>query len=219
MNRILLLLAIVSFIAVGCITSKSLAKKAVILEQAGEYTAAAELFYQSVQRKPQNTDAIIGVKRTGKKVLNNKLKKFSQLSIQENYEDATYAYLDAEKYVKHIKNVNVVLEIPSNYQEKYTEVLDQFLINKYDKGLQMIEIENFTEAEKCFNDIYKFDKTFKDVAELRNIAYLEPFYRKANKLKKDKEYRKAYSAYNRILTRVGNYKEFKKEYGICACKR
>ncbi len=206
----ILLLTIVSLIAVGCVTSKSLAKKAVLLEQAGEYTAASELFYQSIQRNPRNTDAIIGIKRTGNKVLTDKLKKFSQLSIQENYEDATYAYLDANKYVDYIKNVNVILEIPENYQEKYTEVLNQFLTNKYEKGLKMIGIENFTEAEKCFNEIYKFDKNFKDVAELRNIAYLEPYYRKADKLKKDKEYRKAYNAYSRILSRVGNYKDTKK---------
>ncbi len=218
MKRILLLLTVVSLIAVSCVTSKGLVKKAVVLEQAGEYTASSELFYQSIKKNSRNTDAIIGVKRTGEKVLSDKLKKFSKLSLQGNYEEANNAYLDAQKYVSYIEKVDVILEIPDNYKDKYTEVLNQFLTDKYDKGLKMIDVENFTEAEKCFNEIYKYNKNFKDVSELRNIAYLEPYYRKADNLKKNKEYRSAYYEYNKILARVSNYKDTKKSAAYVLAK-
>jgi len=210
MRKLILLLPFLALIAVSCVTSKSLSKKAIVLENAGEYTAAADLFYQSIQRNPNNTDAIIGVKRSGTKVLNDYLRKFSQYAIQEDFERATYAYLDALTYQEKLDRVHVKLEIPVNSQNKYTEVLNSYLTQKYDRGLDLISIEKFDEAEKCFNEIYKFDKNFKDVAELRNIAYLEPFYRKAEKLKNDKEYRDAYDAYSKILQRVGNYKDTKK---------
>jgi len=210
MRRILLLFPIIAFIAFGCVTSRSLSKKAVVLEEAGEYTAAADLFYQSIQRNPRNTDAIIGIKRAGNKVMKDYLRKFSQYAIQEDYEKSTYAYLDAMLYQNKLEKVNVKIEIPPVSQNKYQEVLNQFLTQKYDRGLGFINIEKFDEAEKCFNEIYKFDKTFKDVAELRNIAYLEPFYRKAEMLKNDKQYRDAYDAYTKILQRVGNYKSTQK---------
>ena len=210
MKRLILLLPILALLNFSCITSRSLSKKAVVLENAGEYTAAADLFYQSIQRNPHNTDAIIGIKRSGTKVLNDYLKKFSQYAIQEDYERATYAYLDAEKYQNKLESVKVKVDIPIASQNKYKEVLNSYLSEKYERGLDLISIEKFDESEKCFNEIYKFDKNFRDVAELRNIAYLEPFYRKAEKLKSDKQYRDAYDAYSKILQRVGNYKETKK---------
>ena len=210
MKRLLFILPLIAIISFSCVTSRSLSKKATVLEEAGEYTAAADLFYLSIQKKPTNTDAIIGLKRTGKKVLADYLKIFSEKAIKEEYQDATYAYLDAVRYQIKLEQVRVKVEIPSNSQEKYKEVLNLFLTKKYENGLKLINIEQFSEAEKCFNEIYKFDKSFKDVAELRNIAYLEPFYRKAQEQKSSKLYRDAYYSYKKILDRVGDYKETKK---------
>jgi len=210
MRKLILLFPLFAILTISCITSRSLSKKAIILEDAGEYTAAADLFYQSIIKKSTNTDAIIGLKRTGKKVINDRLREFSKYALQEKYEEATYSYLAAEKYQAKLARVRVRIEIPTISQEKYNEVLNQYLSKKYERGLSFINIEEFDKAEKCFNEIYKFDKTYKDVSELRNIAYLEPFYRKAEKLKNNKEYRDAYDAYSKILQRVGNYKDTKK---------
>jgi len=184
-----------------------LSKKAKTLEDAGQYTAAADLYYQSILKNYSNTDALIGMNRTGKQVMSNYLGVFSKYVFDENYEKATYAYLDALAYQKKLKNVNIEIPISQTNEDKYHDAMNSFLDLKYNDGLKFIELEQFEEAEKCFNEVYKFDKNYKEVNELRNIAYLEPYYRKAEKYKDDKQYRKAYKAYNRILSRVGNYKD------------
>jgi len=209
MNRLLLLFFVLAVVTSSCVTSKSLSKKGKILEDAGQYTAAADLYYQSILKKNTNTDALIGMNRTGKQVLNKYLEVFSKYVFEENYEKATYAYMDALAYQKKLKGVNIDIPISQANEDKYKDARTSYLSQKYDEGLKFIELERFPDAEKCFNEVYKFDQNFKDVNELRNIAYLEPYYRKAEKYKDDKEYRKAYDAYNRILSRVGNYKDTK----------
>jgi len=207
MQKLLLFIPIILLMLQACVTSKSLSKKAEKMDQAGQYVAAADLYYQSIRKNPNNTDALIGMNRAGTKVLNDYLRDFSKKALDENYKEAVYKYLEALDYQKKIKDVNVDLKIAPNYEQKYKEVKQEYIKQQYDKGLKQIGIEQFAEAEKSFNEVYKFDKNYKDVAELRNIAYLEPYYRKAEKLKDEKQYREAYNIYNKILSRVGNYKE------------
>ncbi|MBN2668057.1 MAG: hypothetical protein JXR60_02410 [Bacteroidales bacterium] len=209
MKKIALLLVLFATIIFGCATSKSLAKKALSLENSGQYLAASELYFQSILKNPNNVDALSGMKRTGSKVLDDHLSKFSKAKLDDNYKAAVYAYLDAEAYQNRIKGVNVSLAIPEFTTEDYKAVKDAYLEQEYEAGLQKIESESFSEAETKFNEIYKFDPNYKDVKELRNIAYLEPYYRKAETFKDNQEYRKAYQAYETILKRVPNYKETK----------
>ncbi len=207
MKRLLLIASIILLSFQACVTSKSLSKKAAKMDQAGQYVAAADLYYQSISKNPNNTDALIGMNRAGTKVLNDYLRDFSKASLDEDYKTAVYKYLEAEAYQKKIRGVNVDLKIASNHTQKFEEVKEEYVKQEYENGLKQIGIESFTEAEKSFNEVFKFDKNYKDVAELRNIAYLEPYYRKAEKLKEEKEYREAYNIYNKILARVGNYKD------------
>lgn len=209
MRKLLLFTPIILLLLQACVTSKSLSKKATKMDQAGQYVAAADLYYQSIRKNPNNTDALIGMNRAGTKVLNDYLRDFSKSALDENYKEAVYKYLDALDYQKKIRDVNVDLKIAPNYERKFEEAKQEYIKQEYNEGLKQMGIEHFTDAEKSFNEVYKFDKNYKDVAELRNIAYLEPYYRKAEKLKDEKEYREAYNIYNKILSRVGNYKETK----------
>ena len=56
--------------------SKKLTKQGYELEQAGMITEAAEHYYRALLRKDNNVDAMIGLKRTGQVVLENKLDNF-----------------------------------------------------------------------------------------------------------------------------------------------
>lgn len=207
MKRILLFTPIIFLFLLACTTSKSLSKKATNMEEAGQITSAADLYYQAVRKNPNNTDALVGMNRTGTKVLSEYLRDFSKLAIAEDYKSAVYKYLDVLSYQKKIRAVNVDLKIAPNYEQKFEEVKEEYIKQQYDEGLKLIGVESFSEAEKRFNEVYKFNQNYKDVAELRNIAYLEPFYRKAEKLRDEKQYREAYNSYQKILSRVGNYKE------------
>jgi tetratricopeptide (TPR) repeat protein len=209
MKYFILLFSIFLLSLQSCTTSKALAKKALKLEEASQYASAADIYYLSAKKDNANIDALTGLKRTGDRVLNDYLKDFSKDKLNENYKKATYTYLDAEKYVAKIKIVGVELEIPEFTQEDFKIVKKLHLNKEYEEGLKLIESENFTEAEQRFNEVYKFDKNYKDIKELRNIAFLEPFYRKAETYKNNKEYRKAYEAYQKILNRLPNYKDSK----------
>ena len=210
MKRFLFFLAFVSLIFVSCTSSKGLVKKAKKLESTHQYQAASELYFLAVKKKSTNIDALSGMERTGRLVLDDKLKSFSEAKLNEDYKTATYAYLDAVKYQKRIQSINIKLPI-SNYQKEDFEIVqDKYLNQEYQLGLDLIEHEQFSKAEQKFNEIFKFNKDFKNVRELRNIAYLEPYYRKAEQFKNEKEYRKAYYAYQKILARVDDYKDTKK---------
>jgi len=207
MRRLLLLAPIILLLLQACVTSKSLSKKAAKMEAAGQYTAAADLYYQSLIKNSANTDALLGMKRTGEKVLRGYLQDFSKYAAAEDYKSAVYKYLDALDYQKTIRLVKVDLKIDPNYEQKYEEVKAEYIKREYNDGLKEMGIENFKAAEKHFNEVYKFDQTYKDVAELRNIAYLEPYYRKAEAFKDDQQWRQAYNIYSKILSRVGDYKD------------
>lgn len=203
----LLFLPLVLLLLQACVTSKSLSKKAAKLESAGQYINAADMYYQSLQKNPRNTTALVGMNRTGNRVIGDYLREFSKFAMAEDYKRATYAYLEVLDYQKKIKTVNVDLKIPPLSQDKFEEVKAEYIRSQYDEGLKNIAIEEFTKAEKNFNEVYKFDQNYKDVADLRNIAYLEPIYRKAERLKDEKQYRQAYNIYTKILKRVGDYKQ------------
>lgn len=207
MKKLLLIVPILLMILQGCVTSNSLSKKASKLEDAGQYAAAADMYYQSIVKNPRNTDALIGMNRTGKRVMSDYLREFSKYAMAEDYKRATYAYMDALAYQKKIKGINVDLKIPPSNEDKFEEVKTAYISAQYEDGLKNIALEEFNKAEKNFNEVYKFNQNYKDVAELRNIAYLEPYYRKAEKLKDEKQYRDAYNIYSKILQRVGNYKD------------
>ncbi len=207
MKKLLLLMPFILLMLQSCVTSKSLSKKAEKMEQAGQYVAAADLYYQAIKKNAGNTDALLGMKRTGTKVLNDYLKDFSKAAAAGDYKTAVYKYLEATDYQEKIRMANVDLKITPNYEQKFEDVKSQYIKDEYNAGLKEMGIENFQAAEKHFNEVYKFDKNYKDVAELKNIAYLEPYYRKAEKYKEEKQWRQAYNIYNKILDRVGDYKD------------
>lgn len=209
MKKIILFLIAFTLIIQACTTSKSLAKKAKTMEDTGQYKTASELYFQSLRKDANNIEAVAGMKRSGTMVLNEYLSQFSQEKLNENYKAATYTYIDAVAYVNKIKTVKVNLVIPEFTSEDFKNVRSSYLNQEYEAGLKLIEDENFSGAEQKFNEIYKFDQEYKEVKELRNIAYLEPLYRTAETFKDNQDYRKAYYAYQKILARVPNYKNTK----------
>ena len=191
MKKIIFFLLII-FSLQACVTSNGLARKAAKMEQAGQTEMAANLYYQAVIRNRTNVTALQGMKRTGNKIISKYLSNFSENKLKDNYKQAVYSYLNAKEYQKKISKLNVSLEIPSFYEDDYKIVKDKYLDQEYEKGVDFINKENFSDAEHCFNEIFRFDKNYKDAASLKNIAYLEPLYRKAEEAKKLKKYRDAY---------------------------
>lgn len=198
-----------SFALTSCNGSKAFTKRAVKLEEAGMVTDAANSYYVAVMKNRTNVDAQIGLKRTGQTVLNKKLNEFAQAKSFGNKKEAVYKFLNADEYFTKISNVGVTLEVPEFYLTDYIDVRDSYLADLYDEGTQLLEEEQFGQAEQRFAEIQKLDPEFKDAAELKDIAYLEPLYNDGVSALNAEMYRSAYNNFDKVIKRQSTYKDAK----------
>ncbi len=200
-----LLLLFFTIILSSCV-SKKLTKQAYELEQAGMITEAADHYYRALLRKNNNVDAMIGLKRTGQVVLENKLNNFYDAYLNNQVELAVNDYLDAREYEENVGELGVGLVFPQKYDEYYQEVKSTHLSEKYKQGYRLLQEERFREAAEVFRDIIILEDDYKDVKALYNEARNEPDYRAALEAMDQDKYRMAYDLFNIILNRAGNYK-------------
>jgi len=177
----------------GCSGSKSFAKKAGKLDEAGMYAEAADMYLQAVQRNGKNVDAKIGLKQTGQKLLEDKLSTFfKSMAVSDAKGQSVSAYLEAKSYQERVEHLGVILEIP---------------VDLYNDGQALLEIQDFPSAERKFSEIAKLEPGYKDASSLQAVAYLEPLYRAAKVDLAAEHYRKAYDALNKVVAKDPNFKD------------
>lgn len=196
----LILLITISIIAVACTGTKKMYKKAVAFEQQGMYAEAASYYLNALHRKSTNVEAAIGLKRTGQLVLDDYLADYFKVHTAKQFKEAVYAYKKAEDYQKAAKRYSVQLEMPSYYVDYYNEDLDYYLASLYDKAMSHLDKEDFDASAKVLDEILNLKPDYKDVAELKTFARLEPIYRKANTALEEKKYRKAYYLFEKTIS-------------------
>ncbi|MBU2652216.1 MAG: hypothetical protein KKA81_14905 [Bacteroidetes bacterium] len=201
----LLLLSILALLVSSCV-SKRLAKKGYDLEQAGMVTEAADYYFRALLKKKDNVPAIIGLKRTGQLVLDDKLGRFYNAYKNNQVETAVNAYLDARKYADDVDKLGVDLIFPHEYEQYYDDVKSTHLSERYSTGYRLLQEERFQEAAAIFREIIVLEDNYKDVKALYHEARNEPDYRAALEAMDQKKFRKAYDLFGMILHRSGNYK-------------
>ena len=201
-------LLLLAAIAVGCSGSKSFAKKAGKLDQAGMYAEAADMYLQAVQRNKKNVDAKIGLKQTGQKLLEDKLSTFfKSVAVGDAKGQAVSTYLDAKAYQERVERLGVILEIPDHYRSDFDKVKGEYLIQLYSEGQALLEVQDFPSAERKFSEIAKLEPGYKDASSLQAVAYLEPLYRTGKGDLAAGNYRKAYNALNKVVTKDQGFKD------------
>ncbi len=208
MKKIFTITAIILSLALvfgGCAT-KRYTKKGLKLEALGQYSDAADMFYQAVVIKKTNLEALAGLKRSGQMTLSKKLSEFNQAYNNQNNKEAVYYYQDAKAYYNKITSVGVELNFPSFYDEYYNEVKDIYLEDKYYEGTNLLDAEKFTEAETIFREIVKLQENYKDAKEKLITATNEPKYRDGLRMMENEQYRKAYYVFDGIIKTAGAYK-------------
>ncbi|MDB2442547.1 CsgG/HfaB family protein [Flavobacteriales bacterium] len=191
---------LVLFILVSCTGTKKMTKRALAFEQQGMYTEAANYFLEALRRKSTNIDAAMGLKRTGQLVLDDLLAAFFKSHTSKAYKNSVYAYLKAENYKSSAAAFTVSLEVPSYYPEYYKEDLAFYLAAIYDDAMSCLDKEEFDKGLSYLDEILQLDATYKDVAELKTYARLEPVYRNANLALETKKFRKAYYLFGKTIT-------------------
>lgn len=182
-------------------------KKGTILEENEQYIEASNFYFEALDRKSTNVDAIIDLKRVGKIVLNQYLNEFYKEDAMGNTKSAVYAYLKASDYQKKLSEYKVYESIPDHYLEKYKNVKRTYLQNLYEKGGNLLEEKSYKNAENNFIEVLKFDSQYKDAENLKDIAYVEPIFIKAKQQLEGENYRDAYNNFELVLKRIPNYKD------------
>lgn len=175
-------------------------KKAVSFEQEGMYTEASSYYLLALERKSTNVDAAIGLKRTGQLVMDDYLADFFKSHTAEEYKAAVYSYLKAKEWQEKVGVFKVSLEIPDYYTSYYNEDLSVYLSQLYDEALSYLDKEEFDLGAAKLDEILSLKIDYKDVAELKSYARLEPLYRKGNKALEMKKFRKAYGLFGRTIS-------------------
>jgi Curli production assembly/transport component CsgG len=206
MNRYIPLLFL-ALLFTACQNSKHFTKLGQKQEAAGLTREAAESYYTALIKKRANLDAQIGLKKNGQLVLNTKLNDFSQKNSFGSRKEAVYAFHEARDYKNKIAGVGVDLLIPDYQNADYEKAKRDYLTELYENGTKLLEDNKFSEAEGNFNEIAALDPNFKDAGELKDIAYIEPIYQKAQQDFEVKHYRACYEGILKVEERKLNYKE------------
>lgn len=192
----------------GCTGSKSFAKKGLKLDEAGLYAEAAGMFEESARRNVNNVEAKIGLKRTGQRLLDDKLSAFFKANAMGSAKgDAVAAYQDAKAYQERIARLGVALEIPDHYRADFERVKGEYLVELYNEGQELLAKEQHKAAEQVFAKIMRLEPNYKDASSLQNVAYLEPLYRQGKADLEAKAYRKAYASLEKVIARDAGYKD------------
>ena len=191
---------LVLFILVSCTGTKKMTKRALAFEQQGMYTEAANYFLEALRRKSTNIDAAMGLKRTGQLVLDDLLAAFFKSHTSKAYKTSVYTYLKAENYKSSAAVFKVSLEVPSYYPGYYKEDLAFYLAAIYDDAMSCLDKEEFDKGLSYLDEILRLDAAYKDVAELKTYARLEPVYRKANLALETKKFRSAYYLFGKTIS-------------------
>lgn len=191
---------LVLFILVSCTGTKKMTKRALAFEQQGMYTEAANYYLEALRRKSTNIDAAMGLKRTGQLVLDDLLAAFFKSHTSKAYKTSVYTYLKAENYKSSAAVFKVSLEVPSYYPGYYKEDLAFYLAAIYDDAMSCLDKEEFDKGLSYLDEILRLDAAYKDVAELKTYARLEPVYRKANLALETKKFRSAYYLFGRTIS-------------------
>lgn len=204
---------------VGCTGSKSFAKKGAKLDEAGLYAEAAGMYEQAAQRNQKNVDAKIGLKKTGQRVLDEKLGSFFKaMAVGSAKGEAVATYLDAKAYQERIGRLGVVLEIPDHYKADFEQVKGEHLVELYTEGQALMEQQQFKAAEEVFARIARLEPNYKDANSLQAVAYLEPLYRQGKNDLAAGQYRKAYASLDKVVAKDASYKDAAALHQECITK-
>lgn len=203
-----ILIIVAASALVACSGSKSFAKKGAKLDEAGLYAEAADMYEQSALRNRKNVDAKIGLKRTGQRLLDDKLGAFFKaMAMGSAKREAVETYLDAKLYQERVGRLGVVLDIPDHYKADFERVKGEYLVELYNEGQALLEQQQFKAAEDVFARIAKLEPNYKDASSLQAVAYLEPLYRQGKADLAANQFRKAYTSLDKVVVKDASYKD------------
>lgn len=203
-----LFFAIVIF---SCNGSKSLANKGDKLRESGIHKQAIEYYIQSLNKDRSNVDAQVGLRKSGGEVMSKSASKFFQAYNADDYQSAVHTYLEMEKFENRLDKYHAEVTIPRHISSDFEIAKKKYLAIEFEKANSLLAQENFEEAEAVFHEIQLIEPSYKgsDLAKLKEIAQLEPIYRRGNEFLDRGKNRAAFYEFKKVVNKNVNYKDAK----------
>ena len=210
MKRELLVILLATLIVLlgGC-ASKKYAKRGDKYEQAGLWELAAQSYMRSLSSKRDNIDAIVGLKRTGQKVIDDRCFKIYKAYENDQLKEVVYEYLDLTDFKGKASGLGVELTISDMATEYFNDTKPKYIENVYAESQQLMDAEKYGQAETMLKEIQKIEPNYGNVQEMLKVSKCEPIYRKGKENLGGGFYRKAYADFDQIINNYGGYKDSK----------
>jgi tetratricopeptide (TPR) repeat protein len=205
------LIFLLAITIVACNGSKAYTKKAARLAAAGIHKEAIEYYIQALNRDRSNVEAQIGLRKSGEEVMSKYQSKFFKEYNSSNYKSAVYTYIEIEDFKKKIDAYNADVNVPSHLTEDYQNAKKEYLEEEFEMANKLMSEEQFEAAEAVFVEIQKIEPNYKgaDLQKLKEIAQLEPPYRRGNSFLDLGKNRSAYYEFKKVTDKNSAYKDAK----------
>ena len=191
----------------SCNGAKAYVKKAKKMEESGLMEQASAHYFTALSKKPDNLDALMGLKRTGQIILNRHLATFDESHTRGNREAAISAFHSAENYNTAVSKVGVTLAFPEAKRALFVAVKNAHVEEIYIEANEHLEYNRYSEALVLFERIEELVPGFKDSAALGNYAFCKPTYENGNNAMQNGNYRTAYKDFDSVMMRDSAYKD------------
>lgn len=204
---IFLLSAVVLLILSGC-ASKRYVRQAVKYEQAEMYRQAVDNYVFSLRKKfEKNDDARIGLMRTAKRYGDELESKINDayMALQDN--QVVAYFLELHNLQQKTAEFKVDFDVSHKARGQFDEAKIRHLRVTYTKAQEALDKEQFSEAERLFQEVMSIDRNYERAIELHAYASCEPIYREGRRFFDGRLYRSAYYAFGRLLKVNPIYKD------------
>lgn len=207
MKRLLLLLLAATVLVGGGCASKKYAKKGMKFEQAGLWEQAADAYIRSLTAKRDNIDAIVGLKRAGQRVLDERSLKVIKAYENDDLKQAVYTYLDAESFKNQAASLGVELSISNMATDYFNDAKPKYVEKIYSEAQTLLDAEKFKDAELLLTEVKRLQPDYGNTQDMLKVSKCEPLYRQAKQFMDAAQYRKAYANLDKIVKEFTNYKD------------
>jgi len=200
-----------ALLLISCNGPKSLTKKGNKFSEAGIHDQAVTYYLKALNKKGSYVDAQVGLLNSGRAILNELSSKFFQAYSKGDHKTAVYAYLDMEQFVDRVSNYTSKISIAQSYKDDFQDSKRIYVESRFDQANNLISEDKFKAANSIFEEIEKIEPNFEgqDFEALKELALLEPYYRRGSKDLNNQKFRSAYGEFKFIEGENPNYKDAK----------
>jgi tetratricopeptide (TPR) repeat protein len=189
----------------GCSASKMYAKRGDKLAAAGLYDEAVYQYKLSLSQDITNIRGRVGLKICGQKILDTKIDQFVRAHTSDKLKEAVYYYLEALKINDEIKVYKVELNFPESYNDDFLQDKKEYSEQLYNDGSQFFKKKQYDLAQQQFDELYKLDPKYKDVAKMKIRSIVIPTFEQAQIEYNNTNYKTAYALYSKVADLDNSY--------------